>query len=486
MVRTLALSILLAVATLAQAQGPVFNSPPSQPGCRAGQACTGTTITATNAFRAADGSAATPSYSFTNDTNTGIFSGGAGYLSFAAGGTEWMRVTANSTMGNLQIEGTRGIGLIDTLGNTSDLRLTRYSPKQLMISGDGTGDSTNAGWVLGYGGSTGESVLVASTRRASAANDYTLKTDVNNDLLINAVGGRSVSFKFNGGSTVFNIPSTAGAGPSITAGTATTDVAALSITRTNNNAAVATGVKWTFTDTTSAAGFLPFQILCGSTGTTNCLSIGKTGNLFMGANTVSSSRMELLVGGNAAGSYIGLGVSGTIGSSIINDSGNNLALNAVTGAGIYHSINGVTVTALTSTGVAVTGGLSASGSAVVLSGLGASTGTPSSLCMNGTTVTVNAALTCTVSSERYKDDIYAFGGNALKMVTAIEPATFFYKDRLDRPRIGLIAEQLAGVDKRLAEWDGAGRANSIDFPALMALQIKALKEVDARLNRAGL
>lgn len=80
----------------------------------------------------------------------------------------------------------------------------------------------------------------------------------------------------------WTINPTAGQGISVAAGTATTDVAALSVTRTNNNAAVATGVKVTFTDTTSAAGFLPFQVLGGAAGTTNLISVSKAGQGLFG------------------------------------------------------------------------------------------------------------------------------------------------------------------------------------------------------------
>ena len=90
---------------------------------------------------------------------------------------------------------------------------------------------------------------------------------------------------------------TAGKGPAFTAGTAITDVAALSLTRTNNNAAVATGVKWTFTDTSSAAGFLPFQILCGSAATTNCLSVPKEGGIAFTAKAISGTAPTLASGG---------------------------------------------------------------------------------------------------------------------------------------------------------------------------------------------
>lgn len=80
----------------------------------------------------------------------------------------------------------------------------------------------------------------------------------------------------------------AGTGLAIAAGTATTDVAALDISRTNNNAAVATGVKIAFTDTTSAATFKPFQVLGGASGTTNLLSVDKNGGLITGAGTASA------------------------------------------------------------------------------------------------------------------------------------------------------------------------------------------------------
>ncbi len=80
-----------------------------------------------------------------------------------------------------------------------------------------------------------------------------------------------------GGNTKFEVFNTAGRGAAIAAGTAATDVAALSVTRTNNNAAVATGVRFAFTDTTSAAGFLPFQVLGGAAAATNLLSVSKAG-----------------------------------------------------------------------------------------------------------------------------------------------------------------------------------------------------------------
>lgn len=68
-----------------------------------------------------------------------------------------------------------GIGSTPTfggikLGTSSDLQLTRKGAGQLLISGDGTGATTNAGWIAGYFGATGESGLWSSTLTPSSTN----------------------------------------------------------------------------------------------------------------------------------------------------------------------------------------------------------------------------------------------------------------------------------------------------------------------------
>ena len=122
-------------------------------------------------------------------------------------------------------------------------------------------------------------------------------------------------------STKLSESSTAGAGLTIAAGTATTDVAALSITRTNNNAAVATGVKFTFTDTTSAAGFLAFQVLGGGAGSTNLFSVDKNGTVtsptFVGSNNLSTG--GALYMGSDSGLGVVLGASQTTNLSRISN-----------------------------------------------------------------------------------------------------------------------------------------------------------------------
>ena len=163
----------------------------------------------------------------------------------------------------------------------------------------GSGATTSAGMYIGYTNASGYGGIWPTALDPASA-EPVLKANSTLTFLygVTAVNVQSAAFNIQPGGTLkFSQGNTAGAGPSITAGTATTDVAALSITRTNNNAAVATGVKWTFTDTTSAAGFLPFQILGGAAAATNLISVSKAGLVDAPAYSV----------GGAAGASFGPG-----------------------------------------------------------------------------------------------------------------------------------------------------------------------------------
>ncbi len=125
----------------------------------------------------------------------------------------------------------------------------------------------------------------------------------------------------------------------------------------------------------------------------------------------------------------------------------------------------------------------ASGGGITMNTLTAAAGTPNTICQNNATkeITVNAAVTCTVSSARFKSDIRAWNADGTSIIMRMKPSTFFYKDRLERNRIGLIAEDLNAVDSRLSEHDADGKPNSIDFPAIMAVLIKTAQEQQAKI-----
>lgn len=134
--------------------------------------------------------------------------------------------------------------------------------------------------------------------------------------------------------------------------------------------------------------------------------------------------------------------------------------------------------------IGVSGGGLLVSSTLFASALTTAAGTPNSICQNDATkeITVNAALTCTVSSSRYKENIRHLDVDALRLVMALKPAAFAYKDRPARDRAGFIAEDVSAVDKRLAEFDDKGRPNSIDLPALVSLLTKAVQEQQAQIG----
>lgn len=98
---------------------------------------------------------------------------------------------------------------------------------------------------------------------------------INSVIYVNASGNVAC-----GGAPAPTWGSTAGKGLVFGAGTATTDVQALSTTQTWNNAAIAfTGNKYSIIDTASATGSLHSEWYGGAAGTTSFMSIGKSGQI---------------------------------------------------------------------------------------------------------------------------------------------------------------------------------------------------------------
>jgi hypothetical protein len=117
-------------------------------------------------------------------------------------------------------------------------------------------------------------------------------------------------------------------------------------------------------------------------------------------------------------------------------------------------------------------------SPIFAAALTAASGTPNSICQNDTTkeVTVNAALTCTVSSRKQKKQIAVYKGSALQVVSQLIPRQFVYKDNVKRQRVGFVAEELYSVSPMLADGYKDGQPTSIDQNALIATLTKAVQE----------
>ena len=178
----------------------------------------------------------------------------------------------------------------------TNLLYTTASGPRLQV---GSGGGASAGLIMGYSGASGYGDLWSTAVGTLTQSNYLLAGN-GSDLLLNAPITSGTIYFSHSNTARMSLPGTAGSGPAITAGTATTNVAALSVTRTNNNAAVETGVKFAFTDTTSAAGFLPFQVLGGASATTNLLSVGKGGTVTLNTSPTITwpSGSNLTLGGD--------------------------------------------------------------------------------------------------------------------------------------------------------------------------------------------
>jgi hypothetical protein len=197
-----------------------------------------------------------------------------------------------------------------TAGALTDSASLLFASDRLTI---GTGSTTSAGLIAGNVSSGVAGLFL--TKNGVGANDYAMsfasaggggsdtisinavtgaigaalsfKTGNVAKFLITNIGAQtyidgiattsSVIFRPDGGVEKLTLYGTAGRGPDFVCGTAATNVAAQSITQTWNNAACATGWKLAITDTTSAAGALPWQVLGGAAAATALASLTKAG-----------------------------------------------------------------------------------------------------------------------------------------------------------------------------------------------------------------
>lgn len=319
---------------------------------------------------------------------------------------------------------------------------------------------------------TANSIMIGAGSQASA---ITLTgSGVLTALGINV--GSAGAFVVNGGAlgtpssgTATNLTGTAAG---LTAGSVTTNANLTGpITSVGNATSIAsqTGTGTKFVVDTSPTLVTP--VLGVATGTSIALTPGNA------SSTVNIGQWAAFAGYGALsfnGSLTVGGLAGIVGSAT------DLNINYLVPTGGVHTwrINGASIATLDATGLGVAG--LATGAAVTMVGLTAASGTPSSICQNSATkeITVNAALTCTVSSLAFKHDFESIQEEALLLVMAMRPGSFFYNDS-PRQRLGFAAEYMAAVDYRLGDgWD-RGRPRSIDQNAILAVVVKALQELKA-------
>jgi hypothetical protein len=120
-------------------------------------------------------------------------------------------------------------------------------------------------------------------------------------------------------------------------------------------------------------------------------------------------------------------------------------------------------------------GLPGTSSAVFMAGI---FGMTSSL---GAPVLVNSShqFGMLTSSRRFKDDICTMGSTS-DVLMALQPVTYRYKAQIDPaglPQFGLVAEDVAKVDRDLVSWDKDGKPYTVRYQAVNAMLLNEfLKE----------
>jgi hypothetical protein len=140
------------------------------------------------------------------------------------------------------------------------------------------------------------------------------------------------------------------------------------------------------------------------------------------------------------------------------------------------------VTAAGNVGVATTTPwrtLSVTGT-VGFDGLGAITGTNSSVCLDSNKQVVYSSNSdsCASSLRATKHDIQNLDLDALAKVIALQPVSFIYNnDASSTVRYGFIAEDTAAVDTHLATYDQTGAISGIDDRSIISIVVKAIQQL---------
>ena len=175
----------------------------------------------------------------------------------------------------------------NNIAGSANLTYSEASGPRLQA---GSGTTTSAGWILGYAGVSGYANIWATVRGSPTASNAVIQVTDGGGTSIDSAAGTFTRL-YTGNALKGEFVDVAGAGWYITAGTATTDVPALSATQTWNAVGVTfKGWDFTITDTASAAGSLAMRIRGGAAGTTTLFSTDKNGK----ATVVSLSVNDLL------------------------------------------------------------------------------------------------------------------------------------------------------------------------------------------------
>ena len=397
----------------------------------------GTVLTPTNAgdiVRVADGSQGTPSISFSNDTNTGLFRSGSDQLSFTAGGTESVRIintgilsaiTGSAAAPAFAFVNDTTTGMYSSAANTLDFAAAGV--RRLSISAEGV------------------HLMTAAADPAGAANGTIYYRTADNVFRL----------RQNGAWVTLNIPASTG--------TIWQD-----------------GGSWVTT-----TGGEVLQLPNGSAATPAYSFSGDPDN---GMYLSAANQVSFSTSGSEKVRITSAGSIQVTGSGTAADPSYSFTTTVPNGAGMYlaaannlaFSANGVETLRLSASGVTVYNKPTAGDPGFLNGSIFYNTAHQFRVCENGAWLAMGSA----ASSRRFKKDIEPLT-NALETVTALQGVRYHWKDGRNGngPDIGLIAEDVAKVVPEVVEMEENGvDAVSIDYGKLNAYIIEAIKERQATIN----
>ena len=107
-----------------------------------------------------------------------------------------------------------------------------------------------------------------------------------------------------------------------------------------------------------------------------------------------------------------------------------------------------------------------------------------SVCLSSSNELVynSASDACLPSLRETKHDIEKISFGGLSIIGNLNPVSFVYNSGNGRTRYGFIAEDIEIIDPQLATYSENGEISGIDDRALIALSVKAIQELDARIS----
>lgn len=379
---------------------------------------------------------------------------GSTYVQFFTGSTTQtvtLPVASTLTLGHQFVVNNNSTGAVTVNSSGSNAVVVVNGGTAAILTCILTSGTTAASWSASYSGAA-----VATGK----------KLTVNNSLTINSTDGitettPTTSFTtartdaantFTGHQTIEGVTSTGGTGTGKfvfdTTPTFTTSIKTPMITPT--------------ADSTTA-----FR-LTQADGSTNVVVVDTT-NKRLGVNATPLNALWVSTGVADQNFYVNIKTALSTGVVL---GASNDAGNAGVGMEIRVSQFQLTTSGTSAMAVSATQGVTWS------TGLTNAAGTPGSLCYNTATfeMTKNNALTCTVSSRDFKQDIFSLP--ATSAFDKLRPVQFAYRDKTTRQRWGFIAEEAAAADPKLGDaYDAQGIARSLDQNAILALTVKEVQEL---------